>query len=885
MNKRFSLFLYVLILFICFPFFLSGQLFSEDIIDLNFDEDVYGDLIPIDVDQDGDMDILNSSETLTLFINNGNLNFTEQEEDILNFGLRFYKVIDYNLDGKDDVVFIRNNSSLMLLESSGGGTFSTVVLISGTASNWGKLSVADFDNDGDNDVILYEQQDVEVMLYRNDDENQLTFLKSVALPGEGFCDIELADINSDLNVDVYTHCITPGISWLKNDGGGDFDDLESLYTPSEPAISTSNPYDIDLDGNIDILYANEDSGEISWLINDGNENYSSPIPISTENADNSVYTAADVDNDGDIDFVTWKGSSPCLLFFYLNDGTGQFQETQITNEESFFYTDVELVDIDLDGQKDILIRYRDLNNSYVNLTSVILNNISTNSINGCMFYDENSDGMKNGDERNIAYIKSTLTPSAPIDLPNNNDCFEHRVENGIYKLSYQENPLWILTSDSSSYNVVVNNDSHEFLDFGFIPRDTFLAGQMHSVSGITRCNRNTKFDFTFQNQGTTVITEGTIWVFPDSLLSIGNQINPLDTIVNDFQFGWNFTNLYPGETIQRSIEFSIPGLGGDIEPGTLVEIFSATEAKNTQGFVNFFKSNYAQPILCAYDPNDKLISPDREGDENYTLFEDTLIYTVRFQNTGNDTAFTVIIRDTLDESLNVETFNILATSHREILRTEIEEDKYVTFTFEDILLPDSTVNFNGSQGYVSFSILTKEGLEENTIVENTASIYFDFNPPIVTNTTQNTLVECLPIIATNVDLILGAGETYTLPDGTVVDESGVYTTDILDDKDCPMETIITTIEVLTGLEELPWDNLVTISPNPTKDIFHLNINSEQNIGLKIQINDVRGNVGKSIDINSKSNLINIDGLSPGIYFIEIREREGPLLSVKKLIIL
>ena len=40
------------------------------------------------------------------------------------------------------------------------------------------------------------------------------------------------------------------------------------------------------------------------------------------------------------------------------------------------------------------------------------------------------------------------------------------------------------------------------------------------------------------------------------------------------------------------------------------------------------------------------------------------------------------------------------------------------------------------------------GLAENTIIENSAGIYFDLNPPVITNTTENVMVSALPTIST-----------------------------------------------------------------------------------------------------------------------------------------
>jgi len=71
----------------------------------------------------------------------------------------------------------------------------------------------------------------------------------------------------------------------------------------------------------------------------------------------------------------------------------------------------------------------------------------------------------------------------------------------------------------------------------------------------------------------------------------------------------------------------------------------------------------------------------------------------------------------------------------------------LTFEFRDIFLPDSTSNFEGSQGYVSYLIRTIDGLAENTPVTNSAGIYFDLNPPVITNTVQSVMVSQLPIVS------------------------------------------------------------------------------------------------------------------------------------------
>ena len=96
----------------------------------------------------------------------------------------------------------------------------------------------------------------------------------------------------------------------------------------------------------------------------------------------------------------------------------------------------------------------------------------------------------------------------------------------------------------------------------------------------------------------------------------------------------------------------------------------------------------------------------------------------------------------------------------------------VEFNFDNILLPDSIVNEPGSHGYVKYGIKANAGLADFTAVQNTANIYFDFNPAIITNTTSNTLVSLenypLPIIA----------KTYL--EGTYDMETGLMTTHLRD---------------------------------------------------------------------------------------------------------
>lgn len=142
-------------------------------------------------------------------------------------------------------------------------------------------------------------------------------------------------------------------------------------------------------------------------------------------------------------------------------------------------------------------------------------------------------------------------------------------------------------------------------------------------------------------------------------------------------------------------------------------------------------------IISSFDPNDKQVIPNGVGDEHFTLPNVSMEYKVRFQNTGTDTAFLVVIRDTISEHLDLTTFVPGASSHP--YRYEILNNGYLKFTFENILLPDSTTNEPASNGFVKYTIRQQRDLEPGTVITNCAGIYFDFNSPVITNCTWNTI--------------------------------------------------------------------------------------------------------------------------------------------------
>lgn len=161
----------------------------------------------------------------------------------------------------------------------------------------------------------------------------------------------------------------------------------------------------------------------------------------------------------------------------------------------------------------------------------------------------------------------------------------------------------------------------------------------------------------------------------------------------------------------------------------------------TSGLVSVFPANDESPVVdvfCgivsgSFDPNDKKGFPIGVGQSHNILPNTKLEYLVRFQNTGTDTAFTVVVVDTLDVHLDLFSVQAGAASHD--YKVTIEEGNILRWEFENILLPDSNRDELGSHGFLSYEVQQADNLENGTIIENSASIFFDFNDPIFTNTT------------------------------------------------------------------------------------------------------------------------------------------------------
>lgn len=281
-------------------------------------------------------------------------------------------------------------------------------------------------------------------------------------------------------------------------------------------------------------------------------------------------------------------------------------------------------------------------------------------------------------------------------------------------------------------------EAHIYPDSSCLPNNPLWSGASLLVS--SQCDADS-VHFTIQNIGTGDMSGMVDYVIiEDAVMLMAAPLQALGA-------GESVTISVPanGSTWRLEVDQE-PFHPGNSLPALSVEGCSANPAFS-MGFVTQFPVNDADPWLdidCtpnigSYDPNDKQGFPVGYGAAHYIRPGTELEYLIRFQNTGTDTAFTVRIVDTLSSWLDPATVRPGASSHD--YQFNLTGPGIVEFLFENILLPDSNVNEPASNGFVKFSILPRTDAPLESVIENDAAIYFDFNEPVVTNTTFHRLGE------------------------------------------------------------------------------------------------------------------------------------------------
>ncbi|GAB4413057.1 MAG: hypothetical protein OHK0039_19590 [Bacteroidia bacterium] len=360
------------------------------------------------------------------------------------------------------------------------------------------------------------------------------------------------------------------------------------------------------------------------------------------------------------------------------------------------------------------------------------------TISGQVYYDLNANCAFDGQD--VAIQGWVTLSNGQSVLADTNGHYAFDVVPGSYVLGINTgyfNYLSLVCPSTGLY--VLNNLQSDTpgMDFALVGDSTARDLRVHVYQSTPRPGFAHYYSVWVSNDGGLPIAP-VVRLYHDPLASLASTTPPATTYDPATQTAtWILPMLLPGQSAYLSGTGALPAT---VPLGTLLTTMATAEPV----FNDLTPANNAdtlqRQVVGSYDPNDKQVQPAGEGSAGYIGDDQQqLRYTIRFQNTGTDTAFFVVIRDTIDQDLNPLTFKPATASHPS--NFSMEEERIFIFSFPNILLPDSTTDLAGSQGHVSFTIYTQGTLAPGTEIRNTAAIYFDFNAPVITNTTLNTIAD------------------------------------------------------------------------------------------------------------------------------------------------
>lgn len=241
----------------------------------------------------------------------------------LDFLVNKISVADLNGNGQLDLAMLDmrgggdSNTRFTVSFNLGGGNYSIPELEYETLSFLSDIKTVDWDKDGDMDVLLVDYDAIVIHLYTNNGLGDFSYEKHLSLPNVNAISVAIADIN--------------------NDGAYD------ILAGSSDGVRMAWP------NNLRVIIPAFHNGDVSWFVNDGNDNFSHHYQISTHRGTYSV-DVDDYDGDGDLDIVSASRKEKSF-FLYTNEISGY--STEKIGEEVLAYN-IAFGDFNNNGLKDIV---------------------------------------------------------------------------------------------------------------------------------------------------------------------------------------------------------------------------------------------------------------------------------------------------------------------------------------------------------------------------------------------------------------------------------------------------------------------------------------------------------------------------------------------------
>ena len=434
-----------------------------------------------------------------------------------------------------------------------------------------------------------------------------------------------------------------------------------------------------------------------------------------------------------------------------------------------------------------------------------------NFIEGTVTYDANDNNCSAGAvPLNNYLINANNGTSNFANTTNENGAYSIKVSEGTYTTQVLGLPPYYDTNPTTASSAFVGFNQTDTADF-CVQANTTANDLAVSIFPITEARPGFEADYeiNYENVGTTTLTGEVTVVFSDVQVDfVSATPAPNNQTSNSLTFNVGSLGPLQQGSIFATFLLEQPPVNqnGQLLPYTVTITPTAGDA--TPANNQFY---FPQIIVNSYDPNDKTCVQGHQ-----VLFEDAdnyLHYIVRFQNLGTASAINVRVVDVLDELLDFSTFRVLSASHE--MRTTLN-DGQIDFIFDDINLPAEINDPEGSNGYITFKIKPVSTIALFDEIKNRADIYFDFNPPVLTNTTSTAFVDVL------------------------------------------------------GIEEVTKTTIV-VYPNPATTL--VNIQSSSTIET-IEIWNTLGQQINTIQISADKKQVDISTLAMGLYFIKVTTPKG-----------
>ncbi|HRH68566.1 MAG TPA: T9SS type A sorting domain-containing protein [Flavobacteriales bacterium] len=790
------------------------------------------------------------------------------------------KVLTSDQDGDGDVDLVVGVSGVGLYwyRNNGAGSFSPPLTISSTVGPVEEFELTDMDSDGDQDLFVYDASptyDRAFISFANsgdgDMEPPVVHLTDVL----NMRTFVLADLDQDADLDI-VYLGPQDVMRCTNSGN---------WTFEAPVIIAATVYfqelyttDVDLDGRIDLL-AHFDGSPLNVLRGIGGGAVEAPTMIA-DGAFRAV-SIADLDLDGDPDLLCGTGDS--RVTWLRNNGTGLFSTAFITDPIHGRVDELDLGDLDGDGDLDILAGSSagDAVGWYESFVG------SHYGIDGDVYYDLDGNGIYGSGDAPFPFASMVCAPSASVPYSDASGHYRFLTDPGTYLVSVQNIPsFWVPVNQLAEQQVTLDAGLPiaSGVDFGYVAAFDTLLVELSSTSSVVRCGERYPRWIDVANRGT-VPAEITVHLYLNDQDSILFADPPTDLAVQG-HITWSFQ--LPALASERIDLLCLSdGVFGDVLTDSIVVDAVATTA------TLHLTSASARQVVCSFDPNDKQVAPAGIGPAHAIAIDtDELVYTIRFQNTGNAAAYNVRLRDHLSTLLDPSRIRVLGSSHTisALYWNDIDGDLIVRF--DDIMLPDSATDLLGSQGYVTFAIGVRGPVASGTEITNSVDIHFDINEPVITNAVLSTFIDCDLATAGIEQLENGylqaigeGGFSWFLDDEQIPGaqdatwypmENGAYTVRITDVNGCsPISDPY--VILTTGVGQEPASSF-TVLPNPSTGTIRIYGTGPAD---SFEMIDIHGRVLHTFRAGSSDvTEVDLGGYSPGLYLLRWSGSEGAIRTAR-----